>query len=120
MLNTLIVNVVFIAAIALIIWWFWLSKVKLIPSAQNKVTIYVKDGVYTPARIGLTAGKPITLNFIRQSTSPCSEYVVFATPDVHEKLPLNKTHAIEMDALSPGEYPFGCQMNMYQGVLDVR
>jgi plastocyanin domain-containing protein len=112
-------NVIGLVLIGVIVWWFWLSKAKTIQANQNVIQIIVKDGVYTPARIQAKANKPITIEFLRQDQSACSEYVVFSNLDVHEQLPLNQPHSIHLGKLAPGTYPFACQMNMYAGELVV-
>ena len=39
--------------------------------------------------------------------------------DINETLPLNKPISVALPALSPGDYPFHCQMQMYRGSLNV-
>lgn len=116
----IIINVLGLALVALIIWWFWLSKPKAIKSDDKVIHIDVKDGVYHPARIEVKANTPISLEFLRIDASGCAEYVLFETLGVHEKLPLNKPHIINLGKLKPGNYPCSCQMKMYQGELIVR
>ena len=92
----MLINLLCIALIGFIIWWFWLYK----PSNETKVdastSIVVKDGVYSPARINISANTPTEITFLRQDKSGCSATV-----------------------LEKGEYPFHCQMQMYKGVLIV-
>lgn len=113
-------NAVALALIFFVVWWFWLSKSKSQKSTSNKVKILVQDGVYQPARIELQANKPIMLEFVRKDSSPCSEYVIFDSIEVSEKLALGKSQAINLGSLTPGEYSFGCQMKMYTGLLIVK
>lgn len=105
---------------AAIIWWFWLSKPKAVRVNKETVQITVKDGVYVPSRIEVDAKVPLTLEFMRKDTSGCSEYVIFSSLGIHEKLPLNKSHQIYLPVLEPGVYTFNCQMNMYHGELVVK
>lgn len=105
--------------IALIVWWFWLSKAKAKHSDSGIIKIIVENGVYNPARIEINSSQPVTLEFLRNDTSACSEYVVFEQLDVHEKLPLNRSQQIKLGKLNPGSYHFSCQMNMYVGELIV-
>lgn len=113
-------NAAALTLIVFVIWWFWLSQPKSQKSSSNKVKIFVQDGVYQPARIELQADKPITLEFIRKDSSPCSEYVIFDSLNVNEKLGLTKPQVLSLGSLKKGEYHFGCQMKMYVGVLIVK
>ena len=113
-----IVNITGLALIGLIVWWFWLYR----PKAQRVVStqpidILVADGVYTPARIEVPAGKPVTLRFLRQDPSPCAEKVLFDSLGVSVDLPVGKPLDVIVTPPQPGEYEFTCQMRMYRGVL---
>lgn len=118
-MSILLLNIVGLLLIGFTVWWFWLSKPKAKQAAQNKIRIIVKDGVYSPARIEATSGQPITLEFVRQDTSGCSEYLLIDQLGIHEKLPVNTPYAIKLGKLKPGKYEFTCQMKMYVGVLEV-
>ena len=119
MMSSVLFNGSAIVLIILIVLWFWVIKEKSAHANKEEMTIYVKDGAYSPSRIE-TDNSKITLNFIRQDASPCSEYVIFEKLDVHEQLPLNKSFKIHLSNLKPGHYRFTCQMGMYQGELIVR
>lgn len=116
----LIINGIGLLLIALIIYWFWMAKPKSLKADKNTVDILVNDGVYTPARIEIEAGKPVTLNFLREDPSPCAEKVLFSALNISEDLPINKRKAIELNIEQPGEYEFTCQMQMYRGSLIVK
>jgi plastocyanin domain-containing protein len=116
---TLIVNFLGVVLIGLIIGWFWLSKPKAMHSDKSVIQVQVKDGVYLPARIEVSAKQPVTLEFIRQDASSCAEYVVFDELDIHQQLPLNKPYKVALGRLKPGKYSFACQMKMYLGELVV-
>ena len=113
-------NLIGILLIAFVIWWFWLSKPKLVQAKQDIVPIVVKDGVYSPARIEASSTKPITLEFLRQDSTSCSEYLMMEQLDIYEQLPLNKKHRIALGQLAPGTYSFTCQMKMYAGELIIK
>lgn len=102
-----------------IIFWFWLSKKKSIRPKENKIRILVKGGVYSPSRIEISSEKEITLEFLRQDSSACSESVLFNALDVQKTLPLNKPVQINLGHLKPGTYLFSCPMKMYLGELIV-
>ena len=118
MISLILFNGIAIGLIILIVLWFWVIKEKSTRADRYELTVYVKNGAYSPSRIE-TSDSEITLNFIRQDASPCSEYVVFENLDVHEQLPLNKPFKIRLTGLKSGHYRFTCQMGMYQGELIV-
>lgn len=107
-----------IAAIALIVWWFWLSRPKATHiAAQQAIRILVEDGTYQPAALEVAAGQALTLTFIRHDATPCAEKVIFGDLDVTADLPLNTPVQVTLPPLQPGSYPFTCQMGMYRGQL---
>jgi plastocyanin domain-containing protein len=84
------------------------------------IEIIVDNGVYTPARIEVPAGRPVTLCFLRKDPSPCAEKVLFDALGVSAELPLGKPVMMTVTPDKPGEYEFTCQMGMYRGKLVVK
>ncbi len=120
-MNDLLINLAGIAVIALIIWWFWLYKPKLRqPVSADPVDVLVVDGVYTPASIEASRGKPITLRFLRMDPSPCAEKVIFGDFGISGDLSVGKSHELTLTPDKAGEFEFTCQMGMYRGRLLVR
>jgi plastocyanin domain-containing protein len=120
-LSAWLVNIGGLVAVGLIIWWFWLSR----PRAQRAVSarpieIIVDNGVYTPARIEVPAGKRVTLRFIRKDPSPCAEKVLFDDLDISADLPVGRPYDVSFTPDKVGEHDFTCQMRMYRGSLVVR
>ncbi|MEM0516220.1 cupredoxin domain-containing protein [Pseudoalteromonas sp. YIC-827] len=115
----IIINILGLALIALIIWWFWLYKPRQTQVQEQPLTIEVKDGVYTPAAIQVAAHQTVTLNFLRKDHSPCSEMLLIPSLGVSEQLALDKVTSVTLSDLAPGEYAFHCQMQMYRGTLTV-
>lgn len=113
------INMAGIILIALIIYWFWLSKPRSVKITAREIDIVVNEGVYSPSRIEINAGDTILLNFLRKDPSPCAEKVIFSDLNISEDLPINKSKAIEIKTPQPGEYEFTCQMQMYRGTLIV-
>lgn len=114
-------NLAGLAVIGLIVRWFWGSR----PKAQRAtgaapVEVIVDNGVYTPARIEVEAGKPVTLRFLRKDPSPCAEKVLFDEIGLSADLPLNKPVTVTVTPAKPGEVAFTCQMRMYRGTLVAR
>ena len=123
---TIIINVIGIALICLVIWWFWLYKPKYTAStivntqSGNIIEILVKDGVYTPPYIQMKSNEPFTLRFTRKDASPCAEIVNFNSLNIARTLPLNEPIDINFKIENPGEYEFTCQMAMYRGKLIIK
>ncbi|MBI3569845.1 MAG: cupredoxin domain-containing protein [Gammaproteobacteria bacterium] len=116
-----LINFAGVVVIGLIAWWFWRSR----PKTQRvtdagPVEILVENGVYTPARVEVPAGKTATLRFLRKDPSPCAEKVLFDAFGVSAELPLDKPVTLTLTPDKPGEYEFTCQMRMYRGTLMVR
>jgi plastocyanin domain-containing protein len=114
------VNLAGLVLIGLIVWWFWLSKPKAQRATSRVVDVLVDGGVYTPARIEVTAGRPVTLRFLRKDPSPCAEKVLFDELGVSADLPLGEAVFVFLPPPKAGEYAFTCQMQMYRGTLVVR
>ncbi len=119
-MTTWLVNIAGSALIGFIIWWFWLSTPKATRALGQIVDILVANGVYTPSRIEISAGKPITLRFLRKDASPCAEKVVFDQLALVAELPLDVPRDLSVTVPTPGEYQFTCEMRMYRGTLVVK
>lgn len=115
----IIINVLGIALIALIAWWFWLYRPRAAAAGEGDLLILVENGVYQPAYIKLPANQPNSLNFLRKDASPCSEMLLIPDLQLSETLPLNKTRRIILPPMNKGNYAFHCQMQMYRGQLTV-
>ena len=121
-LTIVIVNILGLALVALIVWYFWLFRregvqVAIVGGVQE-ATIKVKGG-YDPDVIVVKKGKPVRLNFLRQESSMCSEMVIFDKIQKSAKLPEGETVAIEFTPTQNGEIPFQCQMGMLRGKVIV-
>ncbi|GLQ30258.1 cupredoxin domain-containing protein [Litoribrevibacter albus] len=116
----MIINLLGLALIALIIWWFWIYQPKneSLEAVQHQ-PIKVANGVYQPAFVTVPANQEATLSFIRTDESPCAETLVFPELNISETLPLNHVIEIKLPALTPGSYTFHCQMQMYRGQIRV-
>ena len=117
------VDVVGLALIGFIVWFFWLVKSKGVKAAltsggYQEQMVLVKGG-YTPDVIVVEAGKPVRLNFVRQESASCSEMVLLPAFGKSAKLPEGETVPLEFLPKEPGEYEFACQMGMFRGMLIV-
>jgi plastocyanin domain-containing protein len=117
-----IVNLVGVAAIGLIVWYFWLYRRGGFQAAETsgvqEAAITVKGG-YSPDVIVVKRGKPVRLRFNRQESSLCSEMVIFDKINQSARLPEGETVTIEFTPQEAGEIPFQCQMGMLRGKLIV-
>ena len=107
-------------AIGLIVWWFWLSSPKSQSASSGVIDIVVDGGVYTPTRVEVVAGQPVTLRFLRKDPSPCAEKVLFDELGVSADLPIGAPMELTITPKQAGEYAFTCQMQMYRGTLVVK
>jgi len=113
-----LMNLAGLISIGLIVWWFWLYRPEVLRAAGSQpIEIIVADGVYTPARIEVPAGKPVTLRFLRKDANPCAEKALFDGLGISADLPIGKPRDVVVTPPQPGEYEFTCQMRMYRGVL---
>ncbi|HMN26772.1 MAG TPA: cupredoxin domain-containing protein [Caldilineaceae bacterium] len=117
-----IVNLVGLAAITWIVWYFWLYRREGFQVTETggvqEAAITVKGG-YTPDVIVVKRGKRVRLHFNRQESSLCSELVIFDKINQSAKLPEGETVTIEFTPQEKGEIPFQCQMGMLRGKLIV-
>ena len=112
------INIAGLLLIAVIVYWFWLSKPRAqISSGRDAIEIVVEKGVYTPSRLMVKVGTPVTLRFLRRDPSPCAEQVIFHDLGISETLAVGQPKEITIILDRAGEYRFTCQMQMYVGTL---
>jgi len=116
-----LVNLSGLLLIGFIIWWFWLYRPKrgVVADPGQVIEVRVKDGVYDPALIEATAGKGISLRFIREDETACAGQVIFPGLGIQKELPLGRPVVLRIVPDKPGDYDFQCQMGMYRGTLRV-
>jgi plastocyanin domain-containing protein len=117
------VDIVGLALIAFIVWFFWLVKAKGVRAAATssgyqEQMVLVKGG-YTPDVIVVQAGKPVRLNFVRQESASCSEMVLLPAFGKSAQLPEGQTVSVEFLPKERGEFEFACQMGMFRGKVIV-
>lgn len=114
----MIINLIGLALIAFIIWWFWLYKpAKPADVSIENITVVANNGVYQPSIIKVAAEKQTTLIFLRKDANPCADTVLFPAFDISVELPLARNKSVQLPAMPSGEYQFHCPMKMYTGVL---
>jgi plastocyanin domain-containing protein len=122
-MSPIIVNLIGAGLIALIVWYFWLSKPEAVKVATaaggvQEAFIVVKGG-YSPDTIQVEAGQPVRLMFNRQESGPCSEKVVLDAFGLSADLPEGEMVPVEFTPTTPGSYEFACQMGMLRGKVIV-
>jgi plastocyanin domain-containing protein len=115
----LIANIVGLALIALIVWWFWLYKPAEVALGEGDIVVVVENGSYQPSNIKIPANQATEIHFLRKDPSPCAEMLLLPDLEISETLALDKVSKIALPPLQPGEYDFHCQMQMYRGLLKV-
>lgn len=116
----LAVNVAGLALAGFIVWWFWIARPRTERAGTGPVEIVVADGVYSPSRVEVPAGRPVVLRFVRRDPSPCAEKVLIDAAGVAAELPLGEPREVVVTLPEPGEYEFTCDMRMYRGTLVAR
>lgn len=121
-----VVDLVAIAMLAFIAWWFWLYRPAAAATAAPAVAgtvpvveVVVANGVYTPAVIRLPAGRESVLRFLRRDASPCAAQVLIDDLGASAELPLDVPVDVRITPPAPGRHDFTCQMRMYRGTLIV-
>jgi plastocyanin domain-containing protein len=93
-----IVNILGLAAIAWIVWYFWLHQKEGIQVEETEgvqeVAVTVKGG-YNPDVIVVKKGELVRLHFLRQESSLCSEMVVFDKLGIFTQLPEGEQVVVE-------------------------
>jgi len=116
----MLINLLALAFIGFIVWWFWLAKSGDVQMVRDSIDVIVDGGIYSPAIIEVGRGQSIILNFIRRDVSPCAGQVIFAELGISAELPLTESKKIELTLDNEGEFGFTCQMGMYRGKLIVK
>ena len=121
--DRVLVDLLGLALIAFIVWFFWLVKPKGVRAAATtsgyqEQLVLVKGG-YTPDVIVVEAGKPVRLNFVRQESVSCTEMVLLPAFNKSAKLPEGQMVPVEFLPKEPGEFEFACQMGMIRGKVIV-
>jgi len=118
----IVVNLIGLALIAWIVWYFWVYKKEGVAVAEvggvQEINVLVKGG-YDPDVIVVKRGKPVRLHFTRQESAMCSEMVVFDKLGQSAKLPEGESVTVEFTPQQTGEISFQCQMGMLRGKVVV-
>lgn len=107
-----------------IAWWFFGKRTTgeveaTMTDGEQQVDVTVNGG-YTPNVVVLRQGVPAQVVFQRKDPSACFDEVMLPDFGIHETLPVNTPHPIEIDTSKPGEYSYACGMNMFHGKVIVK
>lgn len=112
-----------LAAIAAVIWYFFLGEREQVRATVGsggvqEIKVRVKGG-YDPDVIVVEKNRPVRLEFYRDETASCSDTVVLGDFGIARPLPAFKTTPVEFTPEKAGEFTFTCGMNMLRGKLIV-
>lgn len=117
---SILVNIVGLAMMAWVIWWFWLYKNHHNETLINGLLdIEVDDGRYQPSHIKAKVNQEITLRITRKTANPCAGTLIIDAFNINAELPLGQAYDITFTPDKVGEFSFCCQMAMYRGKLSV-
>jgi P-type Cu+ transporter len=105
------------AALLVFLSVFFFGKRRAV-AVGSRVTIVV-DGGYAPDLIVARRGVPLTLEFDRRDTGPCTDEIVIPDFGVRRALPTGRKTAIPIVPERVGEFSFSCGMNMLHGKIRV-
>jgi plastocyanin domain-containing protein len=117
----IIVTVGGLALVAFILWFFFGRRTATRARAtggRQEIDIDVR-GAYSPDRIEVEQGKPVTLTFTRKEANACTAQVLLPDFGIVKDLPVGRPVKVEITPERPGEYEFHCGMNMVRGRLVV-
>ncbi len=86
----------------------------------QRATIQVDNGVYSPANLTVTSGKPVEFTFIGGKAMGCGASLVFPDLGIKKQLAPGKKTVVTFMPKKSGPLRFTCAMNMYQGRVTVK
>jgi plastocyanin domain-containing protein len=101
---------------------FWVGPAAANPTPR-KIEISVTREGFSPKRLSVKKGEPVTLVFTRRTDQTCAKDVVIYVDDVNKitlKLPLNQPAQVTTTFWSTGERGFACSMKMHGGAILVK
>ena len=112
-----------IVVIGFILWFFFGRKATTAArddaTGVQEVEVVVRGG-YTPDRIEVSRGRPVSLTFLRKESNPCTEQVILGDFGISRTLPEGERVPVEFTPKKAGEFTFHCAMNMVRGTLVVK
>ena len=96
------------------------KRAKAAPTKATRVDIEADGSGFSPSRIAVPRGVPVTLSFLRTDGKNCASEVIFEVDGkrLETKLPVGQRVEVTVTFTRPGPVPFHC--GMYRGTIDVR
>jgi plastocyanin domain-containing protein len=91
-------------------------------AAARRIEITVTEKGFSPDKVKVKKGEPITLAFTRKTDKTCAKKVIVQLGDgkkVEKKLPLDQTVELDVTFAKAGELRYGCSMDMITGTITV-
>jgi plastocyanin domain-containing protein len=88
--------------------------------AGKTVAVAVTDDGWSPDKIEVKKGEPLTLVVTRKTDQTCATEIVIKDYGVNAKLPLNKPVTVKLTPTKAGQVRFACGMDMISGVIVVQ
>jgi plastocyanin domain-containing protein len=95
------------------------AEATLTPEGMQTASVTVTKG-YQPNRIVVESGRPVRLDFRRETHSGCYAQLLIPDFGIAVDLPEGETVSVEFTPTAPGEYQFMCGMKMNFGTIEVR
>jgi len=95
------------------------TEATITPEGIQTATVIAAKG-YQPNRIVVEAGRPVRLDFRRDTPSGCYSELLIPDFGIAVDLPEGKTVPVEFTPTQPGDYEFMCGMKMNFGTIEVR
>ena len=89
-------------------------------SGPVRFQLAVTDTGFTPGRLTVPAGTPVTLVVTRKTDQTCVKEIVFPAQGIRKTLPLNEAVEIKLPASPNGVIQYVCGMEMLRGIVVVR
>ena len=89
---------------------------------MSRIDIEVTQDGFSPERLTVKAGEPITLAFTRRVERTCAKQVAVELGDgrrIQKTLPLGQTVMLDVIFAKAGELAYACPMNMITGSITV-
>ncbi|HVV83377.1 MAG TPA: cupredoxin domain-containing protein [Kofleriaceae bacterium] len=88
----------------------------------TRIAIDVTERGFTPEKVEVPQGKPVTLVFDRKTDATCAKSVVLevAGKKIERDLPLNQPVEVAVTFPKAGELTYACGMDMAHGIILVR
>lgn len=86
---------------------------------QQTIEIKVTASGYSPNRIQVRKGVPVTLKLIGVDAYSCAAAFRIPSLGIKKNLQANETQIVTFTPEKTGKIPFSCSMGMYSGVIEV-